>query len=541
MFYEILFWFAIMLYACFTVLVIYALRNMDEIWGAIKRAVKMFYARFIDRRPEAIKQLISWKAMEEEKREKETEEELQPLSMFRAAAVSPKLQPRPQPQIQTKSQPRSIQQPRNVSVDSIPLPPQPIRTTDAQKQHIADELFAFKMELLRKFPFYGDIVMRLEIIEDTTIPTACTDGKCIRYNPDFFATMVPSEYCFVLMHEVMHALLHHPTRVGNRDPQLWNVACDFIVNEMLRKLTNSFKFKDVNITQPAHALVLPYYVLNQHSVETLYDELYNQHKNRDKGKDHITFTYKSYGSNSRGLVIKLPSDMIFRKEMSDSEKQEIESAIKKLLMESGAKNIGSGTGDAWIPDELLVRKESKKLPWKVLLREYLEDGEYDEYSYFTPERKYIHMDLILPGPGERTSELGEIWAFIDDSGSITPDEMGEFLTQLYRILKEFSGTMHVAFWNTVVDATYRNIQNYKDIDHIKPKGSGGTDINCVYDYIEKNNIRPEVMLILTDDYYGAINESHIRKALKQNTIVVLTKSGDRNTEIAKKIGKVASL
>lgn len=95
MFYEILFWFAIMLYACFTVLVIYALRNMDEIWGAIKRAVKMFYARFIDRRPEAIKQLISWKAMEEEKREKETEEELQPLSMFRAAAVSPKLQPRP--------------------------------------------------------------------------------------------------------------------------------------------------------------------------------------------------------------------------------------------------------------------------------------------------------------------------------------------------------------------------------------------------------------------------------------------------------------
>lgn len=533
MFYEILFWFAIMLYACFTVLVIYALRNMDQIWSAIKHAVKTFFARFVDRRPEAARQVITWKAMEDEK--KVQEETLPELSLFRAKILSPK--PKPQPQTQVTRVPK----PDPHSIDSIPLPPQPIRTTDAQKQHIADELFAFKMELLRKFPFYGDIVMRLEIIEDTTIPTACTDGKCIRYNPDFFATMVPSEYCFVLMHEVMHALLHHPTRVGNRDPQLWNVACDFIVNEMLRKLTNSFKFKDVNITQPAHALVLPYYVLNQHSVETLYDELYNQHKNRDKGKDHITFTYKSYGSNSRGLVLKLPSDMIFRKEMSDSEKQEIESAIRKLLMESGVKNIGSGTGDAWIPDELLVRKESKKLPWKVLLREYLEDGEYDEYSYFTPERKYIHMDLILPGPGERTGELGEIWAFIDDSGSITPDEMGEFLTQLYRILKEFSGTMHVAFWNTVVDATYRNIQNYKDIDYIKPKGSGGTDINCVYDYIEKNNIRPEVMLILTDGYYGAINESHIRKALKQNTIVVLTKSGDRNTEIAKKIGKVASL
>lgn len=503
------------LYGVFAVIVIIALRNGDSVIGVIKHA----YIKLIDRRPGEIEKLntISFKAL--------------PPANKNKAPAPVNLQRRPTSFNRTHS---NTDEPI-----SVPEPPKPMITSDIQKQMIADNIFAFKMQLLRKFPFYGDIVMKLEIVEDETVPTACTNGRYIRYNPNFFASMPKAQYCYVLMHEVMHALLCHPTRVGDRNPRLWNVAGDFVVNHMLNTLTRSFKQGGVEIEQPSSALVLPSYVMNRHSVETLYNELLEQNKDNKNGI--ARYTYKTYGTNTKTMIMKLPEDMVITAGLSEADKKEIEAAIKNLLMESGGKHAGTGTGDVWIPEELLVRKDSKKIPWKVLLQDYLEDGEYGEYSYFTPERKYIHMDLILPGPGERNSELGEIWAFIDDSGSITPDQMGEFLTQLYRILKEFSGTMHVAFWNTQVDAVYRNIQSYKEIDNIKPKGSGGTDVNCVFEFMKKENIKPEIMLILTDGYYGNPKEEYIKKSLRRNTIVVLTENGEQNMEDCKKIGKVAFL
>ena len=38
------------------------------------------------------------------------------------------------------------------------------------------EIKRFKMDLLRKMPFYGDIVMRLPFVENKHIPTARTNG-----------------------------------------------------------------------------------------------------------------------------------------------------------------------------------------------------------------------------------------------------------------------------------------------------------------------------------------------------------------------------
>ena len=54
---------------------------------------------------------------------------------------------------------------------------------------IEDEIIKFKMQLLRKMPFYGDIVMRLPIIRNDSVPTARTNGRCIEYSGKFFEKM----------------------------------------------------------------------------------------------------------------------------------------------------------------------------------------------------------------------------------------------------------------------------------------------------------------------------------------------------------------
>src|SRR5690606_38844242 len=59
--------------------------------------------------------------------------------------------------------------------------------------------------------------------------------KSIEYNPHFFASLTMPELKAVIAHEVCHLAFYHHLRMGNRDIEMWNVACDFAVNLILKK------------------------------------------------------------------------------------------------------------------------------------------------------------------------------------------------------------------------------------------------------------------------------------------------------------------
>ena len=61
---------------------------------------------------------------------------------------------------------------------------------------IEDEIVRFKMQLLRKMPFYGDIVMRLPIVRNDAVSTARTNGRMIEYGKVF-------EVFFVMEHSTV--------------------------------------------------------------------------------------------------------------------------------------------------------------------------------------------------------------------------------------------------------------------------------------------------------------------------------------------------
>ena len=104
---------------------------------------------------------------------------------------------------------------------------------EEERLAISQGLKRFKMDMLKMLPFYGDVLMRLPVIEDDDIPTACTNGLRILYSPVFFSGLTQGQRNYVLMHEVLHVLLFHCTRRGPRRPDLWNIACDHMVNAML--------------------------------------------------------------------------------------------------------------------------------------------------------------------------------------------------------------------------------------------------------------------------------------------------------------------
>ncbi|MGW1797969.1 vWA domain-containing protein [Streptomyces sp. NPDC001984] len=89
------------------------------------------------------------------------------------------------------------------------------------------------------FPLLGGIAAGIKLVADAElarahdISVAAVNAEAgeIYVNP--LRTLEDEEWRFVLAHEMLHAALRHGDRLGPRDPYLFNVACDYVVNGWL--------------------------------------------------------------------------------------------------------------------------------------------------------------------------------------------------------------------------------------------------------------------------------------------------------------------
>ena len=433
---------------------------------------------------------------------------------------------------------------------------------------IEDEVVRFKMQLLRKMPFYGDIVMRLPIVRNDAVSTAQTNGRMIEYNGKFFAKMHTGQMNFVIMHEILHVLLFHCDRQNERRPDIWNTAADLVVNSMLLRLRQQMNSAGIEFEKPLDGIFGD--VDFSETAENVYSKLIEENKSMKK-QDKVKIVLSSWGPK-RTAQVTPPEDIILVEASttegngqgegdgeSGSDGNDADGngmagltaggllgdvglskqALMDIIRESANKNRSS-MGSYYVPEQIFGLVESKKIKWQILLKDFLIDEINEETSYATPERKYIHMDLIIPGYGTHEERLEEVWAFVDSSGSISKNEMSQFLTQLYRIAMEFHCVFNICYWDTRVTDVYKKITKEKEIFASLPRHTGGTDINCVYRWIKENKVKPDVMLILTDGYFGVLKDQYYSPSLNRKTILVL--SGNiKVTDDMKRLGKIAQL
>ena len=426
------------------------------------------------------------------------------------------------------------------------------------------EIKRFKMDLLRKMPFYGDIVMRLPFVENTHIPTARTNGGKIEYNPKFLSSQTRGQRNFILMHEVFHVLLFHCKRNGDRNPRIWNTAADMIVNSMLLNLMNNMREASIPFERPVDGIFAN--VAAGDTVENLYEKLLADNKRMGKNSKKVMVRLNNFWRNQDPVEMDAPDDIVMvGPEMTEGEivtgstgqglpiggifagsnvdpndsSGLSEQMILQIIRDSASTNR-SCMGSYFVPNQIFGLVETKRIKWQTLLRDYFSEDLSDESSFTTPERKYIHMDLILPGYGQSDEKIEEIWAFVDSSGSVGKNEMEQFLTQLYRIAKEFKCVFNICYWDTQVTDVYKKIMKEDDILKSLPLHTGGTDINCVYRWLKDNKVKPDIMLILTDGYFGSLDRSLFVPSLGKKTILVLSGTISTNDDM-KLMGKITRL
>jgi predicted metal-dependent peptidase len=92
------------------------------------------------------------------------------------------------------------------------------------------------------YPLLGGIAAGIKLVADAELARAHgiavaavnTEAGEIYVNP--LRTFDDEEWRFILGHEMLHAALRHGDRCGTRDPYLFNIACDYVINGWLTEM-----------------------------------------------------------------------------------------------------------------------------------------------------------------------------------------------------------------------------------------------------------------------------------------------------------------
>lgn len=334
---------------------------------------------------------------------------------------------------------------------------------------------------------------------DHKIQTACTDGRDEWYNRSFVDDLSDAQLRGVVLHECFHKLYKHLTTwhcLWTIDKQLANQACDYVIN--LKIFCKSYI--DDGIVSNIEGM--------------LYDEQFkgmNAQQVFNKLKDDSDTQNKDGGQQQQGGD---PGDggggqgfdehdWEGAQEMTEAEVKEVhkqvDTAIRQGAMMAGKTGTGGDRG--MFNDCLEVRVD-----WREVFRRFISDTcSGDDYStYARPNRRGLQYDLYLPsGVSE---QVGELVLAIDMSCSIQQREINVFLSAVRDICNTVRPSkVRVLYWDTTVCADEKyEMHEVSDLTKsTKPQGGGGTDVNCVTEYMASNNIKPQAALILTDgDLYN---------------------------------------
>lgn len=364
----------------------------------------------------------------------------------------------------------------------------PLKKPDVNKQAF-DKLTRARANLIIEQPFFGALALRLKLIEDEAVPTLAVNGRDIRYNPTFINSLEPSLVKSAVGHEVGHCVFAHMFRVGERDHRRWNIATDFVVNEMLKNA--GFELGAGWLFNPAFAGMSA-------------DEIYAKIPPGDEGdeggdgKEGGLCQLKPPGSG--GSDSKDPQKGGSQSQDSSSTaKEERDWKVATIQAANAAKMAGKLPASL---ERFMDGCWDAKVDWRTLLRRFITQTSDADYTWARPNRRMLAHGHYLPKLWSES--MGEIVVAVDTSGSISGPVLEAFSAEINAIIADTRPMKtHVIY----CDAAVNRVDEFSPDDIIKlvGVGGGGTDFRPPFEYVEEHEIAPVCLVYLTD-LYGPMGE-----------------------------------
>ena len=394
--------------------------------------------------------------------------------------------------------------------------------------------------LLRDQPFFGSLALRLPIRADAGRETLASDGREIRYAPEWVADAHADLIKTAIGRVVLACALKHHTRRGEREPDRWQHASQLVTHGLLR---------DAGFKLPPDAEAW-----DGISVEQAYDRLPEPQDGEGGSSDTPPDTVGDDGSDApapqsgagddddadnssqdgdppgedapgedqddgpraddsagQGGETSAPSfDPSGTGEVMDAsardcadagagdapmdvndEEQAWDEAMHQALNLAKAQGAAPGAVEETIRDA-----HRSTLDWRTLLRRYMTDAACRDYSWSVPNLRFIDSGLYLPSI--RSEGIDTIAVIVDTSGSVDAQALAAFWSEIRDIATELRPETVIVLQ---VDAALQDAAEYASDDlpeEIALKGRGGTDFRPGFAWLEEQGASPGLCLYFTD-------------------------------------------
>jgi len=388
------------------------------------------------------------------------------------------------------------------------------------------KLAAARTRLILDKPFLGALVLRLPMVEADPqwCRTTATDARTFYYNREYIEQLTLEETQFMLAHEALHCGLSHFARRLHRVKGRWDIACDYAVNPLL--------INDA-LTPPPGTLYMQEYdgmtaeeiypFIDENSEDGpmdqhLYDDSGDQgsdntrpppegspprpDKDPRRGDDGKGDTPQGAGGEGQsnqqdrsgqpdpqagGAPKPPPLTQSEIEQLSVQWQQRLAGAAQQALQ---AGRLGGSM--ARLVDHLL----QPQLPWRTLLARYMNTAARDDYSFTRPSTRREGPAIL---PSLHSTQI-EVAVVLDTSGSISDEEMHEFLAEVDALKGQLRAriTLHACDEELAEDGPWV----YEPWEELtlpeELHGGGGTRFTPAIEWAERLERQPDMFLYFTD-------------------------------------------
>lgn len=343
-------------------------------------------------------------------------------------------------------------------------------------------------------PFYGSLSMSLGDVIDTSIPTAATNGKVIKWNPDFVDTLTDEEIRFILLHETLHCAHQH----------LWRLPIDERGNEAGDHEINLTLADIPEIKMPEGGLCDPQY--RDMSCEEIYGRLGKDdpedpedESDGDADEDDDEESQPGGGpgqpdpngqpqpgdGQGDGSGVADPCGSFTAPEVDpvagespEDLKDDWEGRVIQAEQASQAMGVGETPSDM---QRMLDRMRHQSVDWKREMADFVKDAMSTRNDWSRAARRHAWQSVIYPR--RMVDSFGTVIFVRDTSGSITDKVASEYSALITDGVAELGCRGIVLDADTEIKAEYE-ISDYEECP-LTAKGGGGTKFQPVFDRAEE--------------------------------------------------------
>lgn len=362
-----------------------------------------------------------------------------------------------------------------------------------------------RIQLMLQHNYLASATARLKfrMIDELWCQTMATDGFNIFINEEFASTLTEEEVIGVIAHEVMHCILGHIDRRGNRRHDLWNIAIDYATNLML---TNA------GVTLPKTGLLDQ--SLRGMTAEDIYSRLIKFPQTYlDKLLSEIGFPVEAdpdsaASSGSGGIIFRDVhldvGDLHGQWARIDDFPTEVERQRLRHSWQSELKSKIPGTASGSFASEI-EKAGRQEVNWRDFFSKFITGLRRDDYRLFPANKKHIWRQVYLPSFGSPGPD--HIVITVDTSGSMDASILGKIITEIDAARQMCECRLTIL----QCDIDIKHIETFEPWDLLNQefqtmrfRGRGGTSFDAPFNWIEQyvgaGHPLPDAMIYMTDGF-----------------------------------------